>query len=238
MFDYTVAAIEKILEDVKRFGLIFGIVTLVASIASLIVNVCTSSGILWLNITLLCVTCVYLALFLLASFCKNENNLKWITVLKKIFKWTKLFVHLLPLLNTLYDIYAATTHVSAFSIIIVTFTAIFWILNAFISILEVLVEKYYKLVKEGITTDVENIAKPVKSVGNFFKRLFGGKVEETDEQEPSKEKKLLDKRVEKKREQKKAEKQTEKERKKQEKAAEKERKKQEKERKKAEKKGK
>ena len=32
MFDYTVAAIEKILEDIKRFGLLFGIVTLAASI--------------------------------------------------------------------------------------------------------------------------------------------------------------------------------------------------------------
>lgn len=225
MASYTIAAFEKIFEEIKGLGFFLSLLALLLSIITQIIKICTSSGVLWLNITLLSITTICFIFCIVASICKRKKDLKWIKALEIIFKWVKAIANFIPLLNTVYDICIAT-QVPVISIILTFFSILGWFFSVVMLILSMLINRYKNLISAGFQTDT----KPLASVGNFFKKLFGGTVDEPDD--ISKEKKILDKHIDKKKEQKKKEK----ERKKQEKAAEKERKKQEKEKKKLEKK--
>ena len=58
MASYTIAAFEKIFEEIKGLGFFLSLFALLLSIITQIIKICTSSGVLWLNIALLSITTI------------------------------------------------------------------------------------------------------------------------------------------------------------------------------------
>ena len=69
-----------------------------------------------------------------------------------------------------------------------------FLLQIVVEIIMAIVNKYADMVKTAVTMDIEQVTKPVKSVTNFFKKMTGKEVEET-ESEPTKMQEMLNARV-------------------------------------------
>ncbi len=194
MLDYTKAAIKKTVEDFKRLDYIRNLATQILYAAYLIYAVCTPAGKLWADIPLLVLSIAYLIVFVVAT---NQNatqtQKKFKKVCTTVFTRSKQVIKLFTIVVMIYGIYAATTHVTAISVVLSAFTIVGWILQV---IFEVILKYFLSrahFILEGMEADYETMLKPVKTVGNFFKKVAGKEVE--PEKEKSKNRLWLEEKV-------------------------------------------
>lgn len=194
MLDYTKAAIKKTVDDFKRLDYIRNLATQLLYVAYLVYAVCTPAGKLWADIPLLALSVAYLVVFLVAT---NQNATQKQKKFKKlcasIFTRCKQVIKLFTILVMIYGIYAATTHMTAISVVLCAFTIVGWILQV---VFEVILKYFLNrahFILEGMEADYETMLKPVKSVGNFFKKVAGKEIE--PEKEKSKNRLWLDDKV-------------------------------------------
>ena len=179
MLDYTKAAFGKIVEDFKKFLFIFGIGAQSISIIYLIYALFASQGILVVNIILLLLSTAYL-IFLCVQGVNAENNIRH-KLAKRIYTWSKLIIKLYTLAIALYALNFTVDNALSFSVVLTALQLIGWVLQVLFEIISLLLEKLYNLVYTAIQADIEQIKKPMTSVGNFFKKVAG---KEIDEPEP------------------------------------------------------
>ena len=86
------------------------------------------------------------------------------------------------------------------SLVLVTFTIIAWAFQIVLELATPIIEKRLNFMITALQADWENITKPFRATGNFFKKIVGKEVEE--EAAPTKTRQLLDKLVEERREEK------------------------------------
>lgn len=181
MFDYTKAAVKKTADDFKRIDYLRNVITQILYIAYLIYALFAGAGVRPANAILFGLSVAYLAFFLFVSMGK-ASKLKKKKLVSRIFTRCKQLIKLFTLGVMIYGIYATTTHVTPLSVILSAMMIVGWILQI---VFEVIL-KYFlskaQFILEGLEADYENITKPVKTVGNFFKKLSG------KEPEPEKEK--------------------------------------------------
>ena len=211
MLDYTKAAIQKTVEDFKRLDYIRNIATQTLYIAYLIYALCAGAGILWANIALLSASVLYFFFFLFITRIYKKPLTK---ILMQLFKRLKQLVRLATLGIMVYGIYTATKHVTAPAVIFAAFLIVGWLLQIVFEVVFKFFISRAQFILEGIEADYETLKKPVKSVGNFFKKLTGKEVEE--EKEPTKQRVWLNEKVAANRADKQAERQAKKQAKKQE----------------------
>lgn len=193
MLDYTKAAVAKIVDDLKRVGYIFNIVIQSLSIVYLVYAICVSAGILWANIALLTFSVVFFVFYLITHN-KNGKQVRQIyKATKRACKWIKLSIRAFTLGIMMYSLYAATTHTTAVSVILTALMVVGWTLQVLLEIVLAFAESRFEILIAGIQADFENAIKPVQSVGNFLKKVTGQEVE--PDKEPTRARKILDKRV-------------------------------------------
>ena len=194
MLDYTKAAVKKTVDDFKRLDYIRNIVTQVLYIGSLIYVIVAASGALWANILLLALSAAYFVFFLVITAGeKSKAKKKAKKLATKIFKRCKQLVKLLTTIVMVYGVCVTTKNVTPFAVVLAAFMIVGWLLQIVFDIIFHLFIKKANLLIEGVKADMQTAVKPVKSVGNFFKKLTGKKVE--PEPEKNKERIWLDNKV-------------------------------------------
>ena len=200
MLDYTKAAFEKIIGDVKKAAFYFEFFTQIFMLAYLVYALFVNPALRIVNGILLSLTAFYLFFFLRLSqdgFSKKEKQLK--KRVAKIFQYIKRTFKLYTLGVAIYGIYTNISSLDFVSLLLTVFTAVTFVTDIVLEVTGYILNFYKDLILTGVETDVSNALKPVKTVGNFTKKIFGKEVEA--EPEPTKERLLLDKIVEEKKQQ-------------------------------------
>ena len=202
MLDYTKAAIKKTIEDFKKIDFARAVITQIIYIAYLIYVVCIQSGVLVANIALLTLACAYFAFFLYMKTRGVKKQVK--KAVQKTYKWSKRLIKLFNLGVMIYGLSITASHFTALSLILAALMIVGWVLELLFEVVFRFFLGRAKFILEGMEADYEKLTKPVKTVGNFFKKLAGKEVE--PEKEPSKDREILDKMVAKEKAQKEQEK--------------------------------
>ena len=169
MFDYTKAAVKKIVDDFKRIDLIRCLLTQLLYIAYLIYVICIQSGTPILNIALLTLASAYFLFFLYVKMRSVKKELR--KLVKKIYKWCKRLIKLVNLGIVIYGLSITASHFTAPSVILAALMIVGWVLEILFEVVFRFFIGKAKFILEGMEADYKNVTKPVKSVGNFFKKF-------------------------------------------------------------------
>ena len=194
MFDYTRAALTKVVADLKRIAYVFSVTVQLIGIGYLVYAVALRVGIMWTNLLLLGLSVCYFVFFLITYSKKEKKIAKVKRTTAKTYKWIKLTVKAYTLGVAVYGVYIATEHFTPISALFMTASALGWICQVAIELLVSYAEGKVGLIIEGIEADIQNITEPVTKTVNFVKRITGGEVTE-EREEPSKKRLMLDKMV-------------------------------------------
>ena len=195
MLEYTKAALNTTVEDLKRFFYFFSVASQSIYVIYLIYAIFAHAGNLIVNIILLAVSIAYFVFYIATHGVdtKHMRRIKGIT--KHSYVGIKLFMKALTLGFTIYSIYATSTHVTALSVILAALTAVGWLLQVIFELTVYFFESRAKFLLAGVEADWENITRPVQTVGNMFKKLTGAEVPPEEPSEPSRARKRLDIKV-------------------------------------------
>lgn len=195
MLEYTKAAIKKTIDDFKRINYAREIITQVVYIAyltyAIVYSFITKTKLIWVNAALFLLSVGYFAFFLYMTTRSPEKKVS--ERAKEIFNWCKRLLKLYTLGIMLFGLYQTTAHANPLSVILTTFMIVGWVLEVLFNVVFKFFIGRANLIIEGMEADYENITKPVRSVGNFFKKMTGQEVAE--EKPKSKNRIFLDEKV-------------------------------------------
>ncbi|MDR0934773.1 MAG: hypothetical protein LBM03_00490 [Erysipelotrichaceae bacterium] len=196
MFKYTKAAIDLIVEDFKKYALVFKYCSLVISIGYFTFAILTKIGNFYANAILGVLFILYLIFEIITDSLKSKPK-KVKKIVRRTYKWTKIAVNMFSLAAAIYSIYTAVKNVSAISIILTTLMIIMWVLDVLLEIVVEILQSKYAYLIAGFNKDIEDIKKPiaapVKKAKDLFKKMKGEEIE--PEPKKSKEIEILEKRI-------------------------------------------
>lgn len=197
MVKYTVASIELIIADLKRYYQIFRWLSFVVMLAYFIFASIIGLGIRWVNISLAGIIFVYQTITL---FITSRQARK---ILRRNYARIKLIIRAISLGMLIYGIYeAAATDIKPINIILVTLMIVFWIAQTVFEIILEIAEKEKDLLVAAIKADIQDvkdtIKAPVNAVKNAFNFVIGRKEEPKEEEKETKEVRRLKKYLEEK----------------------------------------
>ena len=194
MFDYTKMMIDQTITDVKRVFHGYKISAQLIYIAYLIYALIAQTGIWYANLALLVLSCGYFAFFMTTTdYGKTPDGKQLKKKVNTGYIWAKRFIRLFTLGVATYDILTSSGPTNAISTLLTAMMLIGWLIEVFFDLLIRIITARIALMKEALDADVEMMLKPVKTVGNFFKKAIGQEV--PPDEEPSKKRKWLDKKL-------------------------------------------
>lgn len=177
MLDYTKMAIKQTVSDLKKTDYIRNVATQIIYIIYLIYTLIVGTGILALNIVLLVISTSYFVFFLtMTSAGKTPEGKNVKKTGTAVYVWTKRLIKLFTLGVAVYGICTAVERVSAVSVILAALMIVGWILQIIFEVLIKILTNRVNFILEGLEADLDNMLKPVRSVGNFFKKVTGKEV--------------------------------------------------------------
>ena len=177
MLDYTKMAIKQTISDLKKTDYIRNVATQIIYIIYLIYTLIVDTGILALNIVLLVISTSYFVFFLtMTSAGKTPEGKNVKKTGTAVYVWTKRLIKLFTLGVAVYGICTAVERVSAVSVILAALMIVGWILQIIFEVLIKILTNRVNFILEGLEADLDNMLKPVRSVGNFFKKVTGKEV--------------------------------------------------------------
>ena len=201
MLDYTKTAIRKTVDDYKRVDYIRNIITQLLYILYLTyavyenVSARAEVGIFWVNATLFTLSVAYFVFFMIMTRGKPleppKRTQKFVGI---VFKRSKQLLKLFTLGVMVYGVYATTKTLTPIGVVLSALMIVGWVLQIIFEVLIRIFVNRAQLIIEGLEADYENLMKPAKAVGNFFKKVAGKEVE--PKKEKSKTRLWLDKKVE------------------------------------------
>ena len=195
MLDYTKAAIQKTVDDFKKLMYVIEFLSQIIYIAYLAYTLFTATDFFIVNLILLLISTLYFIFFLYVTRGKYNyvENKKIKKRAKRVYNHTKKVLKLYTLGVTVYGFFLTSKHVTIFSLGFMVMMVVGWVLGLVFEIISSIIENRVGLVFSGLEADWQQVIKPAKAVGNFFKKVTGKEVE--PEPEPSKNRILLEKRV-------------------------------------------
>ena len=198
MFDYTRMIIGQTVTDVKRVFYGYQVLAQLIYIAYLIYALIAGAGIWYANAALLLLSCGYFIFFLSTTdYGKTPDGKALKRKVRTGYVWSKRFIRLFTIGMAVYDIVTADSS-NSISTLLTALMIVSWMLEILLELIIRIIEVRFNLIKEAIEADVDELLKPIKTVGNFFKKATGQEI--PPEQEPSKKRKWLDKKLSEKRE--------------------------------------
>lgn len=173
MFKYTKAAVDIIVNDVRRYCNIFKYGTMIFTLVYFIYSIYIENGNLVANIVLLSLFSLYAILDLVTG--KKDYKL-FKRFIWKSYKGLKITTKAFSLGVMIYGIYIAASNISPISIILVTLMIIMWVLEILFEIVISIFEDKKDLLVAGWNKDIDNLKKPVTTVNNFIKKVKGEEV--------------------------------------------------------------
>jgi hypothetical protein len=137
------------------------------------------------------IAAAYLAFFFYATAANLNRPVK--RQVKRLFNRCKQLVKLFTLGVMVYGICQTAANASPVSVLITALMIIGFVLQILFELVAWFLTNRINLFMEGLKADYETITKPVKTVGNFFKKMAGKEIEEAPE--PTKQRLMLDQRV-------------------------------------------
>ena len=171
MLIYSRAAGLKILDDLKKFTFIYGIVIQGFYICYLVYALIVSAGNLWANIVLALISSAYLAFSVVIHKRPELLSRVGIRKTKHIYNISRLGIRAFTLALTLYGIHIAASHVSTLSIILAALTVMGWTLGVLFELVKFVFEKYFDLMFTAIKADIQPFA-------NVYNKLTRKEAEE------------------------------------------------------------
>ncbi len=198
MLDYTIVATKKTVEDIKRFSLVFSILTQILYIGYLIYALVCDLGFIWLNIPLLAISSAYLVFYLIVNGKSGKKIKEARKNARHTYKFVKISAASFNLAVLLYSIWAFPEEVKPISIVFATLMTVVLVLHLATELVCVFAERRMNLFIEALKADLEVVTKPLDSAKNFVRKIRG---EEplVNEDEPTSQRKMLDERVSKRR---------------------------------------
>ena len=191
MFDYTKAAFKQTVEDFKKIDFIRNIATQTLYIAYLIYTLCVGFGLLVANILLLSLAVGYFGFFLFMTLKPPTKRVK--NAVKTAFTRCRQLIKLYTLCVMVYGVWLTAEHVTPLGLILSALMIVCWVLQILFEVVFKFFLNRANFILEGMEADYENMTKPVRTVGNFFKKMAGKEVEE--EKAPTKNRIILDQKV-------------------------------------------
>lgn len=190
MLDYTKVALNQIETDVKKVSLVSNVISQLVYIAYLVYTLLVKAGVFTVNVILLVLSVGYFAFFLYATSQEMKDKIK--RTVRLVYKRCKQFIRLYTLGVMIYGLCLTAGNASTASVVFTVLMALGFLVDI---ALEFFVKYFISrshMLLEAMKADFETATKPVRTVGNFFKKITG---HETVEEEPTKERKILDKKV-------------------------------------------
>ena len=198
MFDYTRMIISQTVTDVKRVFYGYQLGAQLVYIAYLIYALIARTGLWYANAALLLLASLYLIFFLSTTdYGKTPDGKVLTKKVRRTYVWSKRFIRLFTISVAVYDIFT-TNSTNSISTLLTALMIVSWALEILLDLILRIIEGRFELIKEAIEADVDTLLKPIKTVGNFLKKATGQEV--PPEEEPSKKRKWLDKKLSQKRE--------------------------------------
>lgn len=195
MLDYTKMAIKQTISDLKRTDYIRNVATQIIYIIYLVYTLIAGVGYLALNVILLVISTSYFVFFLtMTSLGKTPEGKTVKKTGTRVYVWCKRLIKLFTLGLTVYGICTAVERVSALSVILAALMIVGWCLQIIFEVLIKILTNRVNFILEGLEADLDNMLKPVRSVGNFFKKVTGKEV--APQKEPTKNQLRLKEKVE------------------------------------------
>ena len=191
MIDYTRAAIDKTLNDFKRFGFIFNIVIELLTISYLVYAIIAGVGIIYLNVALVTLSLAYLTFYIVIG--RDPEKKKLCVQTKRSYKYFKIAVHTVSLGITVYGLYIATEEPSFVSIVMAAATTVGWAINLLVTFSINYISSKANFIVRAIEADIEEAKRPVEKVDNFLKKIRGEEIKPKDA--PDKTRALLESTV-------------------------------------------
>ena len=179
MFDYTKAAIVQTINDLKRLFYVIGLCTQIIYIAFLIYSLVTGAGIFAVNAILAVLSIAYLVFHLVTTKFGKDPDAKECKRLKKsgkeLMKWLKRALRLVTITFAFIEIFSTDTP-DTLSVILSAFMVIGWVAEILFDFIIKILTNRYRFIMDGLELDIDEITKPFKNVGNFFKKMTGQEV--------------------------------------------------------------
>ena len=191
MFKYTKAAIDIVIDDIRRYCNIFKYASFVFTFVYLGYAFFTGSGNFVVNIVLLSTLVLY---FIFDLFTKNKDLKQLKKIVRRIYKVVKYSMKTFTIAVMVYGIYTASTNVSAISIILTTLMIIMWAIQLLFEMIVEIFEDKKDLIVAGWGKDIDNLKRPVTTVNNFIKKVKGEDIIE-EESNSSKEIRILERKI-------------------------------------------
>ncbi|MBQ8659058.1 MAG: hypothetical protein IJ506_07965, partial [Clostridia bacterium] len=192
MLDYTKTALKQAIDDFKKAFFVLKVATQIVYIAYLIYALISMSGLWVVNGILLALSLGYFFFFLFATaWGRSPDGKKMTKRVTAFYVWSKRLVQLFNLGVAIYGLCYTATNVNVFAVLMSALMIVGWVLNLVFEIVQKFVGAKIGLVIAGLEADIENVTKPVRTVGNFFKKMTGKEIE--PEKEKSKARVYLEK---------------------------------------------
>ena len=181
MFKYTTAAYQSVLQDLKKWSVIFTWLLFAITTGYYIYAIAMEKGYLWANILSLSIIVVYTVFDTVTKY----TNIKLVNkVSKTIFNWSRILIRAATLTLTVYGLCVATMdQINPIDIILTTLMIIMWFLSVLIEIVRNIFNSKKDLFIDAFHKDIEEIKKPITTTTNVVKRIFGKEVEEKEDSE-------------------------------------------------------
>lgn len=180
MLDYTKTAVRETIKDFKKYLYEFSLITQIVYIAYLVYATIFSVFQI-INGILLGVCIAYFLFFgCITKWGRDidatrfQNAKKWGG---EIFKWTKRLIRLLTLGVSIFALFQTTKAPTPLSIVMNAAMVVCWLLSVLLDIVFKIVQARVKFIVEGLEADWNDIVRPAKNVGDFFKKMTGKEVE-------------------------------------------------------------
>lgn len=193
MFKYTRAAIDIVIEDIRRYCNIFKYTSIILTFIYLGYAIYSKSGNFIVNVILLSTLAIY---FLFDLFTRNKDNKQLKKIVRRSYKIIKYSMKTFTIGVMVYGIYTASTNVTPISIVLTTLMIIMWAIELLFEMVVEIFEDKKDLIVAGLGKDIDNLKRPVTTVSNFIKKVKGEDIIE-DKVDSSKEIKVLEKKIEK-----------------------------------------
>ncbi|MBQ2737337.1 MAG: hypothetical protein IJF38_01500 [Clostridia bacterium] len=209
MLDYTRAAVDKTIRDIKNTANAITIGSQLIYIAYLTYAIIVTLGNTVINSILLTLSVGYFIFYLIYFKRAQKENVAVRRTVKRTYKYTKLLLNSFTLGTTIWGIYIAARNVSAVSVVLATVSAGGWLISVIIELIVYFVESHVDLIMLGLAQDkrelTEAVTRPVTAVSDFIKRATGHEDKDADrkeEKKPARKQRLLDKLVSRRKEEK------------------------------------
>ena len=168
---HTGTVLTKIINEIKRFLLVFTLCTQIFYVAYLVYAIVTGKGNTYVNIALIAVTLVYSTVYLVSQWNEDKRLKRLRSKTKHVLNWSKILVKTLDIGVILYSIVISADSFTPFSAIFTVLSIISWVVQLVFELAVMYVESRYHLVVDAFKKDIEETKRnPIRKIGGI---IFG-----------------------------------------------------------------